>query len=81
MNAIGIVSDTRVVNRKIYPQRLEDIRPHPRVEVVGTDNTGFTRVRARLYDGEALCRKCGTPHHDPSYSIQTCPTCGGDFNG
>ena len=65
---------------RILPKRPEDIRPSPRVEVLGTDAAGFTLVRADLEEDEGVCWRCGSIAIDPEKDLKVCPVCGGDFN-
>ncbi len=68
------------VQRRILPKRPGDIRPHPRVKVVGKDPAGFTLVKAQLLPHEGICWRCGSIADDPDHDLEICPICGGDFN-
>ena len=65
---------------RFLPHNPEDIRPHPRVFILDEDDDHFFYYIAFLLPGESVCWRCGTPHHDPNRLLDTCPTCGGDFN-
>jgi len=65
---------------RILPHNPTDIRPHPRVKVLGEDRAGFTIVEAQLKSSEGVCWRCGSIAEDPDHNLQICPVCGGDFN-
>lgn len=65
---------------RILPRNPDDIRPHPRVKVLGKDSMGFTRVEAQLEPDEGVCWRCSSIAEDPQHTLQRCPVCGGDFN-
>lgn len=65
---------------RILPRKPTDIRPHPRVKVLGEDHAGFTIVEAQLKPGEGVCWRCGSIADDPDGTLEICPVCGGDFN-
>ena len=66
--------------RRILPRNPGDIRPHPRVKVLGQDPLGFTLVEAQLREGEGVCWRCGSIAEDPDADLRVCPICGRDFN-
>lgn len=65
---------------RILSEDSSDIRPNPRVEVLGEDSAGFTRVRAFLGPNEGLCWRCASIANDPNHDLEICPHCGKDFN-
>ena len=76
----SVLESGRLVEGRCLPKKPEDIRPHPRVWILGEDGSHFTKFIAYLLPGEGVCWRCGTPHPDPNGSLDTCPTCGRDFN-
>lgn len=65
---------------RILPKDPADIRPNPRVTIIGEDAMGFTIVEAKLRPEENVCWRCGDIAIDPDHTLEVCPTCGLDFN-